>query len=208
MQTFLLQSCKNDVEAYRASLTPTEYLYAKQVIYGLEKIIKQRAHIATLTQESKRNQYITDLTGLIAEPGLLPGKTSEEIEESIDIRINSLISSYHADKEKGDTLFFFKNGFIGPPCFNGRLDTLEHYAYEKHGFKTKLFFEYHLDWDQDAVALEDLMHHVSTSYDEPPTQKELSQYSKTPIGDQIKAILLRDPSGKIYKRACEFFTGK
>src|ERR1700722_14047110 len=75
MTSHYLIECNEQIEFHKKFLTSTEYTYAKEVILALSKLDSQRQHISSILDEGRRNQYITNLIGLIAEPGLIPGHT-------------------------------------------------------------------------------------------------------------------------------------
>ncbi len=209
----ILNECNYELNSFQKKqlITFTQYSYAIQVIEGLVKIYHQKDYISKILCENQRNAYITKLTNLIAETGLLPGETFECILNSIDIRINVFIQTYLLDKKNHDTLSFFKQAFIGPPCFNGRLITLEHYLFSKYGIKNPLFYEYSTEWDQEAVQLEEFMHSYFADRNEdsicPPTLEKLTEYSKEKMNADLQRLLQSDSLNSIYQRACQFYTG-
>ncbi len=204
-----LLECKTQLANLQHALTPTAYSYAKEVVTGLERIERQKEHISKINNEDKRNAYITSLTGLIAERGLIPGKTSNEVLQSIDIRIKELIEPYLLEKKSNALLELFRHGFIGPPCFNGRMITLSHYAYEKYGLKDPLYFEHKTQWDQEAVQLEEWMHvcvdALNLDPKTAPTKTDLIELSSKQESSELQKILTSKEFAPIYKRACQFF---
>jgi hypothetical protein len=209
----ILHECNYELNDFQNKklITPTQYIYAIQVIEGLEKVYLHQDIISKIINENKRNEYITKLTNLIAETGLFPGETTEGVLKSIDIRIDVFIHTYLSDKINHDTLSFFQKAFVGPPCFNGRLITLEHYTLTKHQLKSPLFYEYQTQWDKEAVVLEEFMHNyfaeLNIESDHPPSLEQLTEYSKDMKKNDLQTLLLSDSINCIYQRACQFFTG-
>lgn len=210
----VISECHYELEKLNQchTVTQTQYIYAKQVLLGLEQIYIHRDTISGILNEDKRNGYITQLTHLIAETGLIPGNSSSEILQAMDIRITGLVETYLLDKKNNDLLSFFREGFVGPPCFNGRLITLEHYAFSKYHIKNPLFYDFHTPWDKEAVEIEEIMHayveHEGREVSIPPSLEALRSYSlENHLNANLQSILHSDHLNLIYKRACQFFTG-
>lgn len=211
--TCFFDDCLDDLRLQKEHLTRTEYRYAKQTILAIRILLQEKAVLANLLDETERNLKITQLTRLTAEPGLVPGKCRDEIEQSIMARVELLRTAYLADKEKNETFLLFRMGFIGPPCFNGRVITLQHYVYERLGIKTDLFYEFRTDIDSAAIALEETMYHYLDCHPSdsatPPSLEQLQAFAKEqPELFSGLSFTLDQPNIRtIYKRAHDFYTG-
>lgn len=208
----ILMESLASLRSLKKSLTTTESRYAEEVIQALHIIEENKAELATILDENKRNQTITDLTHLIAETGLFPGDTPSTILASIDIRIQAFVKTFLHEKEHGELINFFREGFIGPPCFNGRLITSESYGFSKHGEKHRLFFEHHTSLDRDAVKLEDFMYVYSAAMNTDPSVpslESLRNYFKITTGEylEVGSLFCSDHIDAIYARACQFYIG-
>ena len=208
-----INDCLNDLRQQKAHLTRTEYRYAKQTIQAIQILIMEKDVIASLLDETERNLKITQMTKLIAEPGLVPGKSKDEIEQSIMARVELLRIAYLSDKEKNETFLLYKIGFIGPPCFNGRVITLQHYLFQRQGIKTDLFYEFSTEIDGSAVELEEIMYqylecHPSDS-SSLPTLEQLKKFTKerSELFSGLSFDINQTDIQAIYKRACDFYTG-
>jgi hypothetical protein len=203
-----LENALNILEEKKNHLTSTQYRYAKETIFALMILFKKKENFASILDETKRNQEITDLTKLIAEPGLIPGNNVNLIKNSIDIRIGTFVQAFLFDVEHEDIISFFQEAFIGPPCFNGRLITLEHYAYAKQSFKSPLYYEYQTPMDSQAVKLEEFMYTVAQEKKIRPSLEEIKEYvtvRQDKDFKEIKLILSSPEILRIYNRACEFY---
>lgn len=205
--------CLTDLEQRSKELTSTETRYAKQTIAALGILYSEKKDLCQLTNETERNLKITELTKLIAEPGLIPGNTPEEIENAILCRINLLRCAFLYDSAREETVLLYKQGFIGPPCFNGRVITLQHYVLKRQGIKTDFFYEFSTPFDDQAVQLEEIMYSCNQYFalkdDNPPSLAQLKEFAKLNPKVFSKGSLNMDSDNilDIYRRACEFFVG-
>lgn len=202
-----LQDALRSLQEYAPSLSKTEFLYAKETILALHAIETHKAAIIAIPNENERNTFITTITGIIAEEGLFPGQSPEEIVSSIDTRIQAFIKTFFHQKECNLLNNFFKYSFVGPPCLNGRIITSEWYGFSQHGEKHPLFFYHHTDADADAVVIEELMYIVPSDDSSAPRLEQLQEYINTHSGAYPEAakILVSNRVEAVYARACTFF---
>lgn len=203
--------CLVDLNANRSNLTNSQYKWALETIRGLQLLSDNIDYISEFLDETERNTAITKLTNLLAEPGLIPGNDSQTIRQSILARVDVIRKAYLFDLKKNETFLLYQEGFIGPPCFNGRVITLQHYVYARQGIKTDLFWEFSTDVDKEAIELEDIMYDC--------TSTEADQNESVPTLSDIAIFLNAHPEVKhslsftidhpqiqaIYDRACQFF---
>lgn len=208
-----INNCLNDLRLQEANLTRTEYRYAEQTILAIQILMTKKDEIASFLDETDRNLKITQMTQLIAEPGLVPGTSQEEIEQSIIARVELLRTAYLKDKEKNETFLLYRMGFVGPPCFNGRLITLQHYVYQRHGIKTDLFYEFRTDIDSAAIQLEEIMYQYLDSHptdsSSSPTLEQLQTFAEEQpkVFSDLSFSMNSTNIQAIYKRASNFYTG-
>ncbi|MCB1118908.1 MAG: hypothetical protein KDK65_03015 [Chlamydiia bacterium] len=177
------QECLSDLE--QQALTPTQKKFALETIVALAWIEREIDTIMTKPTDSARNRYITDQTELIAEEGFSLNRNM------LLARVDTFKNGYLAAKQANTTGDLFQKGFVGPPCFNGRLQTLE--GYLLGGID---LFNDATDYDQEANQLLEEMYGISD--DNIPCFNELNQ--KLPPEWTSRTDL-----EKIYKRACEFW---
>src|SRR4051794_33988732 len=111
-----------------AEQMPDKSAYVEGTIEGLEKLFENRESIASVGNENLRNKTIMNFTKLLAEPGFCMGKTDNERMANIIEKIDLLRTSFEYAESHNDLDDYFKNGFIGDPCFNGRMITLTEYT--------------------------------------------------------------------------------
>lgn len=206
----IIDACLQDLNSHIKLLTTTEFRYAKDTIKGIALLLKEKEEICALLDETERNSKITKMTKLMAEPGLVPGKSKEEIEISILARVDLLKTAFLFDKKKNETIFLYKEGFMGPPCFNGRVITLQHYVLQRQGIKTDLFYEFKTPVDGLATQLEEIMYTCSESLGLKGTIPSLEQVKHfATIEPEIFKKACINVNSKniktIYSRACEFY---
>jgi len=207
----IIEECLSDLDSKKECLTATEYRYAYDTIKGIGLLLKEKKLICSLHDETERNAKITKMTRLMAEPGLVPGENEKEVEKSIMARVDLVKTAYLFDKEKAETILLYKEGFLGPPCFNGRVITLQHYVLQRQGIKTDLFYEFSTEIDSSAIQLEEIMYScvefLELEKSTPPSLEQLQNYAtEKPSIFQEASIDINSKNIKAtYSRACEFF---
>lgn len=212
--------CLVDLNANRSNLTNSQYKWALETIRGLQLLSDNMDHISEILDETERNTAITKLTNLLAEPGLIPGNDSQTIRQSILARVDVIRKAYLFDLnknetfllyQKNETFLLYQEGFIGPPCFNGRVITLQHYVYARQGIKTDLFWEFSTDVDKEAIELEDIMYGcASTEADQNegvPTLRDIAIFldAHPEVKNSLSFTIDHPQIQAIYDRACQFF---
>ena len=96
----------SDLGTQRGLLSASQYRWALETILALAILEEEADDFSQILEESKRNQAITDRTGLIAELALTKGKTSAEIGQSILGRIEEFKTVYFKDEAQSTTLAF------------------------------------------------------------------------------------------------------
>ena len=116
-----------------------------------------------------------------------------------------MVRSYRFDKEHNNTHAFFKEAFIGSPCFNGRLIALLKYA-EKQGFDVGTY-AYTTEFDTQANELSEFMYPCAAHFKlkEKPTMLELRNYAKELKLEKLQKLLDSVNIQSIYSRAREFY---
>jgi len=194
----------DDLIAKQEHLTSTQFRYALEVVLAIGLLNSNRESIINVSDESERNNKITNLTGLIAEPGLVSGLTSDEVLESLEQRIDLLKTSYLVDKENDDTISLWRDGFIGPPCFNGRMITLQEYRSQKQllidrsSIDNLVTVSDQTDYDEKALEMVELMYEFN--YDELPEKSEFKKFIES--SDKEGFLIEYD---KLYRRAVELY---
>ena len=133
-------------------------LWEIEVIFGAAYLEKHQQSIATIHSETTRNRKITELTGLFAETGLFPGIEEAHILTALTSRISEVYTAYQMAKNQDQTLLYFQEAFIGPPCFNGRFITLETFMQNILCKQPNFVFAHHLAIDDRAIPLEEILH--------------------------------------------------
>lgn len=222
--------CFIDLESQKENLSNTEYQWAKTTIKAVEILSIKKDEFSTLLNEGERNEGIHQQTGLIVEIGFIPGKNENELKSSIECRVNLLRMAYLFDKKEKETFLFFRLAFMGPPCFNGRMITLQHYVSKRQPdamilknletahsilleqkISSDLYYKYQTSVDQQAVALESYMYEFAKTDDflsnSPPDLEDLIAFSKKAPEVAILYDLNFDSEqiNFIYERACEFY---
>lgn len=199
-------SCLKDLSIQQSKLTRTECSYAMGTILAIAILEKNATELSRLVNEYQRNLKITELTGIGAEPELTSGKNPDEIYSSIMFRVNEVKETYIADAKKNDTWSFFQLGFLGPPCFNGRINTLEEYIAEKHQEKPRSIVSDKTPYDKEALEFCELMYEYNDSHtpkiDDLPEQDSFFIYLKSM--DEY-ASLSKETYIKIYQRASQLY---
>ncbi len=187
--------CLKELAACRSKLNFSQFRYALEVIAGMAWLERNAESLARELNESARNRLITEKTSLMAEPGLIPGNTEEGIKKIVAVRIEMFKQAFSFDKERDALPAFFAYAFVGPPCFNGRLITLQEYILKEQKGIATYDFECHFEYDKEACDLEEILY-------------ELKDHSLEKVKEYLKEtqnLLGEHPHlTSIYKRACEF----
>jgi hypothetical protein len=194
------------------SITKTAYDYAKEVIIALDLLEQKKETFSAIIDENLRNIKVTEVTKLVAEPFLIPGENPEEIKHAIEVRINEFIRAYRFDKKENLLNQFFAKAFIGPPCFNGRITTMQQYAKDNQAFEGELFFPFVTDYDLEANALSNIMYECCDHFKlkKAPSIKELEEFSQldcisAETSRTLNEWLNSSNANKIYVKAFEFY---
>ncbi len=203
------RDCYSDLESQRANLTATQYTWAETTIQALEILFKEKVEIASILDEKTRNEKITEKTGLIAEPGLLEGTTVNEVKKAIDRRVKECKKAYYFDKEQKETFLFFREAFLGPPCFNGRVITLQHYILERQNIQVEGLYEYKSDCDEAAAHIEECLHeYMETSGSSKKDLPSLEKITQFIVDSSDRSERYYEHlSLESYRRACQFYRG-
>lgn len=209
MQVDKFSEILQDLGSYKKKLTTTAYRYAKETIIALQILQSHTLELCKIKNEDMRNQKITDLTGLIAEPGLVKGSQEDEIANNLALLIQILFSAFEIDKKNNDTLSLYKDGFMGPPCFNGRMITLTEYVQVKQKFMDPLLLSDKKSYDQLAYEYSELMYRCREDSSLPNLQEFIIYLSNPNIQNyrRHQEIIhgVNPTFEEIYKRACELF---
>ena len=204
--------CYVDLDSKKKMLTAIEYKWAYTTIRAIEILHSEKDLFSSILDEEERNNEITYHTKLKAKPGLIPGTNKMELEISIDKKMKKLEGTYLFDKMHGETYSFFRDAFIGPPSFNGKMDALRNYQLRIHKSRTELIDENNaFIIDPFALKLEEFMY---------VTNEILGLPSKTPPSFETLMAFIQshgelakqygiDQSVKnklvAYKRACKLY---
>lgn len=206
--------CLTDLAAQQDKLTNTACIYAMGTILAIAILEQHAKELSEILNERLRNCAITEMTGLAAEKDLAKGSKKEEIYQNIIQLTNDLKNAYLFDSIKEDTWSFFKDAFIGPPCFNGRMITMMTYVAEKQKLLPGSTVADNRDYDAVACQIESLMYEYELVIqpdlpeDSPPPSlenmlafiKEHAEYTS-----KYQQIVDSIQFDAIYKRACEIF---
>jgi hypothetical protein len=194
------RACYQDLNQCRRALTYTLYRYALEVLLGLAWMEKNSDVLAKISKENDRNRKITEELSLVAEPGLLPGNTEDEIKRAVAWRVDEFKQAYLYDKKRENQAAFFGQGFLGPPCFNGRLITLKEYIERYQLGSSTYAYQQKEDYDAEACQLEEILYHFmdENEQDTLPTSDQISIYLN---GEGLSA---HPHFVAIYNRAAEF----
>lgn len=195
-----------ELDKFKDQLSLTEYRYAKETIVALKILLEIEPELVSISNEDLRNNLITSKTNLIAEPGLIPGSCRQQIISSLDTRIKDFVFIYSNEKEKDRLPLFFKYAFMGPPCFNGRINTMNEYIRQATGVYSDLYFNYTTSFDREANLIENVIYDwmEQNKTTKLPSLEDLKIYLTT-VEDKSLFKMLSKPNGSIIlKRACEF----
>lgn len=199
-------SCLQELQQCKDKLDFTQTRFALEVILGMAWLEQNAETVAQIIDEQQRNEFVTKKICLVAEPGLFPGNSQEAVLESLARRIDEFKQAYLFDQERGCTPAFFAYAFVGPPCFNGRLITLQEYIIrEQHRISTYAF-DRKLDYDQEACKLENIIYEFQNAKERMnlPDIQELQCYLlKSENKDRI-ALAQNPQFAEIFRRAMEF----
>ncbi len=197
-----------DLQLQSGRLSACQIRYSLETILALAAIEVRAEEICSIFDENRRNAKIQSITGLIAEPGLVPGNTQELILQNLTSLVNDLFFAYTFDREHEDTFSLYSLGFIGPPCFNGRIITLREYIASKQLLIDPTSLSDKTEYDLLACSYMELLYEVyREGSNEIPTLEALVSYLKTRSNYDIEHRHLVESSDfpKVYKRACELF---
>lgn len=219
MKTLLASSdlffkeCFSDLDSQKKMLTSIEYKWASNTIRAIEILQSEKDLISSILDETERNKEITFKTKLVAKPGLIPGINKNELELSIDKKMQKLKSTYLFDKLHGETYIFFRDAFLGPSSFNERMNSLKNHQLRMHKNRNQNLDENFFNVDPSALKLEEFMY---------ITNEILGLPGKTPPHFETLMSFIQshaelakqygiDPSLKnihvVYKKACNLFLG-
>jgi hypothetical protein len=224
----IFRECLDDLKSKKLQLTATEYKWAKATIVAIQILQTKKIIFSSLNEEVYRNREISLRTGLLAEDGLIPGKNQSDLEKSIELRIELLKAAYVYDREKHETLLFFKKAFLGPPCFNGRIITLQEYVEKRqgskaeiilrcvahhlyclqHGLKSDLYVQVKSDLDEQAARLEAFMYMCTEKEQKGiPSLEAVKKFAQNNLDLAIESGVCFENKNlqAVYYRACEFF---
>lgn len=153
--------------------------------------------------ENKRNLLITKATCLQAETGLILGKTQESVRNCLFQRLEEFKQAFWFDQKREKIETFFANAFVGPPCFNGRLITLQEYIVTQQNRISTYAFDRNLDIDKEACQLENIIYNYQTlsGNENIPDFAELQTYL---LSQNLVELAHHIRLNEIYRRACEF----
>ncbi|MBA2726714.1 MAG: hypothetical protein H0U49_00875 [Parachlamydiaceae bacterium] len=203
----IYQDFIKDLDSYKSKLSPNEYRYAQVTILALS-ILEKEVDDFLIHDEVERHEKITQRVYLRAELAFSTGSTSQEIKSSILHRIEAVKNVYLKAKEKENLLGFFKDAFVGPPCFNGRLLSVQEFESTQLNFQDFTWGNNKL-LDEEAVQLEELIYHFQELHQtrELPSfddfVKFLQNQHKKKWGDRLST----DEFPKVFERACLIFVG-
>lgn len=198
----IYSACLNDLHACEDKLNFTQTRFALEVILGMAWLEKNAQEVAKIEDEQKRNTFITEKISLVAEPGVIPGNSRDDVLNSLAARIDEFKQAYLFDKERGCEAAFFAYAFVGPPCLNGRLITLQEYIVGQQQRGSTYAFERKWDCDQEACELENVIYAYQKSKNTSnlPKIEDLRSYLIA-AGDP----LVKHPKfSEIFRRAMEF----
>lgn len=199
-----LNECLSDLDLKKGNLTSTQYDWALKTLSALQILEANSLEFSVILDEFERHSAITKKTGLVAEQAFTKGDTSTQIMNSIVERLKEVQEIYHFDKRNDNTQAFFRDGFIGPPCFNGRLLTLREYHQNQH-----LHTEFtssslkSTKYDKEACLIEEIIYEL---------QKK-SNSDKIPSQEVVKNHLLKNGFSlvnnfeAVYLRALDIMEG-
>ncbi|MDP3682987.1 MAG: hypothetical protein Q8S01_03555, partial [Ignavibacteria bacterium] len=121
-----------DLTHCRNKVTSAQFQRVLETLLALSVLERNSEIYSQITPEPERHQAITNDTELIAEIALTHGEVSQGILSSIKGRIEEVQTIYRTDKLRNNTLPFFKDAFLGMPCFNGRLINIREYSIMQH----------------------------------------------------------------------------
>jgi len=158
------QEFVKDLESYRSRISYTEYNYALGTILALAILEKNVDEFMYVTEERDRNFKMTEKVILAVEAAFSKGETPEEIKNSILGRIENVKRVYFRAKELDSLYGFFRDAFVGAPCFNGRLISVE--GYERTQLDLQEYFWGRDDTlDPEAVQLEEIIYEYQLKYE-------------------------------------------
>ncbi|MCE5318180.1 MAG: hypothetical protein LLG04_12575 [Parachlamydia sp.] len=199
-------ACLKDLQQCTDRLNFTQTRFALEVILGMAWLEQNAETVAQITDEQQRNDFITKKICLVAEPGLFPGNSQEAVRTSLAMRIDEFKQAYLFDQKRGCTASFFAYAFVGPPCFNGRLITLQEYIVREQQRISTYDFDRKLDYDAEACKLENIIYEFQNVQDSKslPDIQELQSYLLKSMKDDRVALAKNPQFAEIFRRAKEF----
>lgn len=195
----------DDLEKQKNQISHTAYQYALDTIRALAIIEKNASTLAQILSENQRNQEITNLTNLIAEPGLIEGDSCQIISGNIHRLIETFFEAFAFDKNVGDTKSLYADGFKGPPCFNGRMITLQEYIDGKQKLMDPKQRSDVTSYDKIAYNYTELLYQCNSKT--LPKFNEFKKFLENLSNYSKKHQFLVESNGfiNIYRRACELY---
>src|ERR1700733_10776054 len=88
------QCFRDTLTTAQSLLTWTAYDRSLATVKALEILENNKQDFAAIRNERDRNNKITELTKLTAEPGLIPGELPEEIAKNIDNLVSEVLKTF------------------------------------------------------------------------------------------------------------------
>lgn len=121
------QNYFEDLQKYQYRITPTEFSYALVTILAIAVLEREVDVFSKISNDVDRENTMTQRLYLPVERAFTKGTTPLEVRDSILKRVKDVQRIYKKAKEQNSLLGFFRDAFVGPPCFNGRLITMLEY---------------------------------------------------------------------------------
>jgi hypothetical protein len=184
---------------YQPQIKNSEFRFALVTILALAILEKEVDHFIDMSDEVERHEKITQYVYLRAELAFSSGNNPEEIKKSILQRVEDVKRVYLKAQERGCLKSFFQDGFTGPPCFNGRLLSIQ--EYENTQLDLIPFSWGKTAIDKEAVEVEEWIYEYQNS----------NQTEKVPCFEEfIKYFNIQQKMNHfrtVFDRACEIYHG-
>lgn len=178
---FFKEHIVQDLELYKG------HPYTEPTIIGIITLYLHREKIAEIENETDRNNYITSLTKLTAEPGFCVGNTKKQRISNLEEKMNLLQNSYNEQKKLENLPEYFVNAFKSDPCFNGRITRLTEYVREKQSLPEESFVTNVPTKDLSLLSDIYFKYRESLSKNQKPTMSDFLQYlKKTDTQEELK----------------------
>lgn len=199
----------DDLILYKPQISPTQFRYALMTILALAILKEKVDEFIDLSDEIERHEKVTQYAYLRAETAFSAGDTSQEIRESLLQRVKDVKRVYLKARERGCLKAFFRDGFTGLPCFNGRLLSVQ--AYEQTQLELKEFSWGKTPLDKEATQVDDAIYdfQANKQIKTLPNLDEFISYLKSvpeyckKWDDQFNT----DHFKKVFERACQIHVG-